>query len=521
MTHPALPQLRAVVFDAYGTLFDVTAAARRASTEPGGAPLAELWPRLAETWRRKQLEYTWLRAVTERHADFAQVTADALDWTLAAEGVDDPDLRARLLALYRELDAYPEVPSMLAALKARGLVTAILSNESQDMLATAVASVGIGGALDAVLSVDRVGVFKPAAAVYDLVEATLDIAPREVLFVSANGWDAASAAAYGFRTLWVNRAAAPVDRIPDRPEAQAPDLTALPGLLDTTFAAPAAPRAATAFFTTSDGLRLAYRDEGAGPVLLCLAGLTRNMADFDFVARDFAHRARIVRMDYRGRGASDHAADYLSYNLIREGRDALELLDHLGIDRAAILGTSRGGLIALTLAPGHRDRLTGVCLNDVGPEIAPEGLAHIFGYVGVDTDMKTYDEAADTLAASMEARFPGVPRARWRLHATRVWKQTPDGLALRYDKALRKSLLEQSATGTVEDLWPYFDALEGLPLALIRGANSDLLSAATAAKMKARRPDMIFGEVPDRGHVPFLDEPAARAAIAAFLDRLG
>jgi len=509
-----------VVFDAYGTLFDVAAAARRASMEPGGEGLAELWPRLAETWRRKQLDYTWLRAVTGYHADFAQVTADALDWTLEAEGLRDPDLRARLLALYRELDAYPEVPATLTALKARGLATAILSNGSADMLAAAVASAGIGGDLDAVLSVDRVGVFKPAAAVYDLVEATLDIRPSEVLFVSANGWDAASAAAYGFRTVWVNRAGAPVDRIPDRPEAQAADLTGLPGLLDTVFAAPAVPRTATEFFTTSDGLRLAYRDEGSGPVLLCLAGLTRNMADFDFVARDFADRARIVRMDYRGRGMSDYAADYLSYTLIREGRDALELLDHLGIDRAAILGTSRGGLIALTLAPSHRDRLAGVCFNDIGPEIAPEGLAFISGYLGVDPAMQTYDDAADALLASMGDRFPGVSRARWRLHAARIWRETPDGLALRYDKALRKSLLEQSATGTVEDLWPYFDALEGLPLALIRGANSDLLSATTAARMRARRPDLIFGEVPNRGHVPFLDEPEARAVIAAFLDRL-
>jgi 2-haloacid dehalogenase len=222
---------RLCVFDAYGTLFDVSAAARAAAAEPGRAALAERWPRLAEAWRLKQLQYSWLRAVTGAHTDFWQVTEDGLDWALEATGLDgDAELRARLLALYRELEAYPEVPGMLARLKAGGLGTAILSNGAPGMLAAAVQSAGIGDRLDAVLSVEEVGIFKPARAVYDLVGARFGTAPDEVLFVSANGWDAAAAAGYGFDTVWVNRAGDPLDRLPWRPGTVLSDLTDIPRL---------------------------------------------------------------------------------------------------------------------------------------------------------------------------------------------------------------------------------------------------------------------------------------------------
>lgn len=214
-----------VVFDAYGTLFDVTAAARAAAAEPGGARLAEVWPRLADDWRRKQLEYTWLRSMMGDHADFWQVTQDALDWALEAAGLDDAPLRARLIDLYRELAAYPEVPDMLRAVRRAGLTTAILSNGAPGMLADAVASAGIGDLLDAVLSVESVGIFKPDARVYALVGDRFGADPAQVLFVSSNGWDVAAATRFGFRTLWVNRAGAPVDRLPHRPDHIAHDLT--------------------------------------------------------------------------------------------------------------------------------------------------------------------------------------------------------------------------------------------------------------------------------------------------------
>ena len=216
------------VFDAYGTLFDVAAAAREAAAEPGADALAAHWPRLAEIWREKQLSYTWLRTVTGAHCDFWQVTQDALDYALEALALDDADLRARLLALYRRLSAYPEVPQVLEALRAAGHPTAILSNGSEEMLADALAHAGIGDRLDAVLSVDRVGVFKPDARVYALVAQTFGAG--EVLFVSANGWDAAAATGHGFTCAWVNRAGLPMERLPWRPAHVLADLTGVPGI---------------------------------------------------------------------------------------------------------------------------------------------------------------------------------------------------------------------------------------------------------------------------------------------------
>jgi len=220
------------VFDAYGTLFDVAAAARTAAQEPGREGFAKHWPAIAEHWRLKQLQYTWLRAVMGRHTDFWAVTQDGLDWALEAQGLsDDADLRERLLQLYWELESYPEVPGMLQALKTAGKATAILSNGSPEMLAGAVQSAGIGGMLDDVLSVESVGVFKPAEAVYDLVGQRFGCARDEVLFVSSNGWDAAAAAGYGFDTVWVNRAGAPVDRLPAQPRRTLGDLTGIAGLV--------------------------------------------------------------------------------------------------------------------------------------------------------------------------------------------------------------------------------------------------------------------------------------------------
>jgi 2-haloacid dehalogenase len=218
------------VFDAYGTLFDVAAAARVAAEQPGQSELAKVWPKLAADWRAKQLQYTWLRAVTGDHTTFWQVTQDGLDWAMEASGLNDPELRETLLALYWELPAYREVPKMLATLKAQGYGTAILSNGSPDMLDGAVDFAGVREWLDDVLSVEDVGIFKPSAKVYDLVEAKLGVAKDKVLFVSSNGWDAASAASYGFHTAWVNRAGEPVDRLPGKPAHVLNDLTTIPDL---------------------------------------------------------------------------------------------------------------------------------------------------------------------------------------------------------------------------------------------------------------------------------------------------
>ena len=267
-------------------------------------------------------------------------------------------------------------------------------------------------------------------------------------------------------------------------------------------------------FTTSDGLRLHYEDRGTGQPILCLSGLTRNARDFDYLAPHLSD-TRMIALDYRGRGRSDWA-DPETYNIQVEGRDALELLDHLGVDRTAIIGTSRGGLIALLLAAKARDRVTGICLNDIGPEIAPAGLDAIRGYVGRNPTARTHEEALAGRAALLPG-FANVPESRWREEVMKHYEETPEGLVITYDPALARTL---EGDGASPDLWPLFDATKGLPLACIRGANSDLLAPETVAAMQARRPDMIFAEVPDRAHVPFLDEPEALRAIAEWRGRL-
>jgi 2-haloacid dehalogenase len=218
------------VFDAYGTLFDVAAAAREAAAEPGNETFAEHWVELAKTWRLKQLQYTWLRAAAGVHQDFWSVTQDGLDYALDERALDDPALRQRLLELYWRLSAYPEVPATLSALKSVGMATAILSNGTPDMLDGAVRAAGIGKLLDACLSVQSVGVYKPARPVYALVGEHFGCPAREVMFVSSNCWDACAGAGFGFTSVWVNRAGEPMDRLPWRPAHVLGDLRPIPEL---------------------------------------------------------------------------------------------------------------------------------------------------------------------------------------------------------------------------------------------------------------------------------------------------
>lgn len=273
-------------------------------------------------------------------------------------------------------------------------------------------------------------------------------------------------------------------------------------------------------FTTSDGLGLHYEDEGdaGGRAVLCLAGLTRNARDFDFLAPHLRD-CRLIRMDYRGRGLSDRDADCMNYNIVREAQDALELLDHLGLARVVLIGTSRGGLIAMALSLSHADRLAGVVLNDIGPEVSAEGIARIMEYVGKTPDLADLDAAAERLNAVHAEDFPGVPLARWRAQAEAMFEERPEGgLALRYDPDLRRALVGQAGAGEGPDLWTLFDHLKHTPLAVIRGANSDLLSRETLEKMAAHHPGLIAQTVPDRGHVPFLDEDESLRAIRAVLE---
>ncbi len=192
--------VKACVFDAYGTLFDVHAPAAALAAE-----LGEKAPAISAQWRTKQLEYTWLRSLMGRYADFAQVTADALDQVLEANGLSGSPVREKLLTLYTSLAAYPDAAPCLAALKNAGARTGILSNGSPSMLAAAVTSADLGALLDCILSVDAAGIYKPSPEVYKLACDAFGARRDEIAFVSANGWDCAGAAAFGFRVIHVNR----------------------------------------------------------------------------------------------------------------------------------------------------------------------------------------------------------------------------------------------------------------------------------------------------------------------------
>lgn len=233
MSEQQLRGIRACVFDAYGTLFDSSSAAQRVGDVIGSEAAA----RLAELWRNKQLQYTWLRTVQNRHADFWQVTGEALDFALETLAIADPVSRERLMQGYLALDAYPEAAAAVGALRGAGIATAILSNGTPAMLSALVNNAGFGGLFDHVLSVEEVGVYKPHAKVYQLACNRLGIPAEAILFVSSNGWDAWAASAFGMRVAWCNRQGLTRERLPGAPNHEIRSLAELPALL----AAPAAP----------------------------------------------------------------------------------------------------------------------------------------------------------------------------------------------------------------------------------------------------------------------------------------
>ena len=226
MTEARLEGIRACVFDAYGTLFDFTSAAARCRDL-----LGDKLERLNTLWRDKQLQYTWLRAIQGRHADFWQVTGDALDFALDALAIGNPDLRRRLMDIYRTLDAFPEVAATLERLKQAGLKTAILSNGSPAMLDAAVQHASISHLVDAVLSVEEVGVYKPHPKVYQLAVDRLAVEPSAIAFQSSNAWDAYAASAFGMRVVWCNRNAQRPERLPGKPDRVVTTLAELPTIV--------------------------------------------------------------------------------------------------------------------------------------------------------------------------------------------------------------------------------------------------------------------------------------------------
>ena len=221
-----LDNIKACVFDAYGTLFDVNAAARAEQ-----AALGDKWEEIANVWRLKQLQYTWLLSLQKRHADFWEVTGNALDFALASANVADPALRERLMNLYLTLSAYPEVKPMLEKLKNAGIKCAILSNGTPKMLSAAVDNAGIAALLDGIYSVEDVGIYKPYPSVYQMAVDRLKVPPAEISFQSSNGWDAYAAKAFGFNVIWCNRFAQADERLPGTPDGQIRTLDELPAIV--------------------------------------------------------------------------------------------------------------------------------------------------------------------------------------------------------------------------------------------------------------------------------------------------
>ncbi len=226
MTTGKFSDIGACVFDAYGTLVDFNSAVERSRDRLGDKADA-----LGELWRRKQLEYTWLRSLMNRYENFWRVTGDALDYSLAALGIDDAALRDDLMALYRDIEPYPDAVATLETLKRAGMRTAILSNGSPEMLAAAAESAGLAGLLDDLISVHAAGIYKPHASVYQLAVDRIGVTAEHICFQSANAWDIAGAAAFGFHAVWINRAGQPTERLPDGPAAELESLAGLPALL--------------------------------------------------------------------------------------------------------------------------------------------------------------------------------------------------------------------------------------------------------------------------------------------------
>lgn len=290
-------------------------------------------------------------------------------------------------------------------------------------------------------------------------------------------------------------------------------------------------------YTSHDGLSLYYREYGAGDnVVVCLPGLTRNSKDFEDLAEHLADRWRVITPDLRGRGQSDRDPKWKQYLPPTYVRDIWTLLDALEIDQVVVIGTSLGGLMAMIMADQQPERLRGVVMNDIGPEVPPAAIARLLEYVGVTASQPDWAAAAATTRENYALAYPGADAAFWDRQAHMAWRQRPDGqVEPDYDPKIGDALRQASRSaglvrflqrigvrrlkGVNLDPWDSFKAMT-MPVLVLRGAVSDILSGETVAAMQERKADLEVVEVPDRGHAPTLEEPAAREAIDRFLETL-
>lgn len=276
-------------------------------------------------------------------------------------------------------------------------------------------------------------------------------------------------------------------------------------------------------FSVADGLTLYYRDypcaDGAKPCILCLPGLTRNSSDFDDLAVHLNDRYRVLCADFRGRGSSDHDTNWRRYQPQTYVGDVIDLLDHAAVQTAIVIGTSLGGVVAMLLALSDRRRVAGIVLNDIGPEIAAEGRARIALYAGQLPAVHNWHDAAEQARHVYGATLPDFNAADWQRYARRIYRATPNaGLVLNMDPAIGRALRE--SVEPAPDPWPLYAALGDLPMLALRGALSDILSPATFERMAHDKPDLARATIPNRGHVPLLDEPESLRAIDSFLGTL-
>jgi pimeloyl-ACP methyl ester carboxylesterase len=277
------------------------------------------------------------------------------------------------------------------------------------------------------------------------------------------------------------------------------------------------------YFQSADGLRLHYRDYagalGRAPVL-CLPGLTRNCRDFETVAPRIQASRRVLSPDLRGRGLSQYDPNWRNYHPGTYVADVAALLAHAGVERVVVLGTSLGGIIAMMMAATMPGVLAGVILNDVGPEIAPEGLKRISSYVGKLAAVRNWNDAAAQARATNGVAWPDATDEDWLRVARRVYREENGVPRLDMDPMIGEAV--RAAPGdAAPDLWPLFAALSPIPVLALRGATSDVLSKGTFERMALEKPDLERVTVPGHGHAPTLDEPECVAAIDAFLQRVG
>jgi pimeloyl-ACP methyl ester carboxylesterase len=275
------------------------------------------------------------------------------------------------------------------------------------------------------------------------------------------------------------------------------------------------------WFTAADGTRLYARDEGPRnglTPLLCLAGLTRNSRDFDPVFERYATTRRVIAMDFRGRGRSARAADPLTYRVDVELQDTIALLQSLQVEKVALLGTSRGGIVGMLMAAYAKSFLAGLMLNDIGCALQTDGLQRIKDYVGKPKFYKIWDDVARSIADGARG-FSNLTHADWLVMVKRIYIETEAGIGPSHDPALAETLPSDDdiRTGKVGELWSILPALADVPFALMRGAGSDLLTVETVERMTREAPALEVTTIPDRGHVPFLDEAASVTAIDKWL----